>query len=303
MKLARLAYFVRRTAQSLRQSVMVQTVAISTIAIAMLVLGAFLLLLKNLDQMAERWAAEARLVAFLAEDAGPSQLALAAQEVARWPEVDSVATLTRAEALASFRQALGHDAALLDGVDPALVPASLTLRLHPEARGPAAMNALAARLGTLPGLGAVEKLDQGQDLVARFRDLQGFLELAGGILAALVAFAVIFIISNTVRLTLYARQEELAIMQLVGATDAFIRAPVYLEGAFQGGTGAVASLAGLRILYSFALKGEPVVRFGQIEFPLDFLSGWAIIGLIAGASAVGVLAGHLASGRFLRGRA
>ena len=68
MTLARLAYFVRRTAQSLRQSLMVQTVAISTIAIAMLVLGAFLLLLKNLDQMADRWAAEARLVAFLSED-------------------------------------------------------------------------------------------------------------------------------------------------------------------------------------------------------------------------------------------
>lgn len=303
MTTARLVYFLRRTAQSIRQSVVVQTVAISTIAIAAMVLGAFLLILQNLDGLAERWAAEARLVAFLADDAGPSQLALAAAQVETWPEVESVTTLTRADALSSFRRALGRDAALLDGIDPALVPASLTLRLRPEARDPALMEALAARLGTLPGLGAVEKLDQGQDLVERFRDLQGLLGLAGGVLATLVAFAVIFIISNTVRLTLYARKEELEIMQLVGATDGFIRAPVYLEGAFQGLVGASAAVVLLRILHRVVLGGDPVLRFGQLEIPVAFLSTLTAVALVVGAGLVGVAAAHVASGRFLKGSA
>jgi|JI10StandDraft_1071094.scaffolds.fasta_scaffold273625_2 cell division transport system permease protein len=301
MSFSKLAYFLRRTRQSIQQSPVVQTVAISTIAIAVTVLGAFLLLLRNLDHLADRWAAEARLVAFLAEDAGPSQLALAQSEVARWPEVEEVTSLTRPEALSSFRKALGRDAALLDGIDPALIPASLTLRLRPEARDPAVMEGLAARLSSLPGLGAVEKLDHGQDLVGRFRDFQGLLGLAGGVLATLVAFAVVFIISNTVRLTLYARQQELEIMQLVGATDAFIRAPVYLEGAFQGLLGAGLAVALLGLAHRLLLGGAPVLRFGQLEVPLSFLSWPTAVGLVLGAGLVGVLAAHLASGRFLKG--
>lgn len=296
-----ISYFTRKAAQSIRQSVLVQVVAISTIAISMVVFGAFLLLLGNLDSLTARWSAEARIVAFLAEDAGPSRLNLAERTVRAWPEVESVEVLSRAEALSRFRTALGRDAALLDGIDPALVPASITLRLKPFARTPEQMEALSIRLGQLTGLGAVEKLDQGQDLVRRLRDVQALLNALGGILAALVACAVIFIISNTVRLTLYARRDELEVMQLVGATDRFIRIPVYLEGVFQAVLGAALALIvlwlGLRLV-----AADGVLRFGQFETPVVFLSAGGCVGLLLLAGLVGLGASHLASSRFLRQR-
>ena len=294
-------YFLRKAGASIRQSALVQLVAVSTIAISMIVLGAFLLLLHNLDALTTRWSAEARIVAFLAEDAGPSQLELAEREVTRWPEVESVEVLSRAEALSRFRAALGRDAALLDGIDPGLVPASITLRLKPDARGPADMEALSIRLGRLPGLGAVEKLDQGQDLVRRLSDVQALLNALGGVLAALVACAVIFIISNTVRLTLFARRDELEVMQLVGATDRFIRAPVYLEGMFQAVLGAslalIALWGGVRLI-----AADGVIRFGQFETRVVFLGAGACVALVLLAAVVGFAASHLASSRFLRPR-
>ena len=294
-------YFLRKAGESIRQSMLVQLVAVSTIAISMLVLGAFLLLLHNLDALTTRWSAEARIVAFLAEDAGPSQLEFAERDVKRWPEVASVEVLSRAEALSRFRVALGQDAALLDGIDPGLVPASITLRLRADARGPDAMEALSIRLGRLPGLGAVEKLDQGQDLVRRLSDVQALLNALGGILAALVACAVIFIISNTVRLTLYARRDELEVMQLVGATDRFIRVPVYLEGMFQAVLGAALALlglwAGVRLI-----AADGVIRFGQFETAVVFLGTGDCVVLMLLSAVVGFGASHLASSRFLKPR-
>lgn len=294
-------YFARKAAESIRQSLLVQLVAVSTIAISMIVLGAFLLLLHNLDAMTTRWSAEARIVAFLAEDAGPSQLELAERSVLQWPEVKSVEVLSRAEALARFRKALGRDAALLDGIDPGLVPASITLRLKPEARTPEGMQALSIRLGRLPGLGAVEKLDQGQDLVRRLSDVQALLNALGGVLAALVACAVIFIISNTVRLTLYARRDELEVMQLVGATDRFIRIPVYLEGMFQAVVGATLALLGLWAGVSL-IAADGMIRFGQFETAVSFLGTGDCVALVLLAAVVGFGASHLASSRFLKPR-
>lgn len=297
-----IAYFLRTAWQSIRQSPLVQVVAISTIAISLVVLGAFLVLMHNLDALAERWSAEARIVAFLAEDAGPSQLEHARAQAQQWPEVESVEVLTRAQALARFRTALGQDAALLDGIDPALVPASITLRLTRDARTPAVMEALSIRLGRLAGLGAVEKLDQGQDLVRRLADVQALLNALGGVLAALVACAVIFIISNTVRLTLYARRDELEVMQLVGATERFIRIPVYLEGVFQAALGA--SLALLLLFFGVRfIADDGMLRFGQFETPVAFLGTWSSVGMVVLAGLVGLGASHLAATRFLRRRA
>ncbi|MGK0358318.1 MAG: cell division transport system permease protein [Bradymonadia bacterium] len=296
-----ITYFIRKAAESIRQSLLVQLVAVSTIAISMIVLGAFLLVLHNLDAMTARWSAEARIVAFLGEDAGPSQLKLAQRTVLMWPEVASVEVLSRAEALSRFRVALGRDAALLDGIDPGLVPASITLRLTPEARSPDGMEALSIRLGRLPGLGAVEKLDQGQDLVRRLSDVQALLNALGGILAALVACAVIFIISNTVRLTLYARRDELEVMQLVGATDRFIRVPVYLEGMFQAVLGATLAVLGLWVGLRL-VAADGVIRFGQFETAVVFLDTGYCVSLVLLAAIVGFGASHLASSRFLKPR-
>jgi cell division transport system permease protein len=295
-------YFAGKAAQSVRQSVVMQLVAVTTIAVAVLVLAGLLTVLRNVDHVAARWVHDARLIAFLADDVTPTQLAAAAEAARGWPGVVDVATRSRAEARAELAEALGPDGALLEAVDPAVVPASIELAVAPDHADAAGRRALADRLRALPGIGAVDEVTYGADLLERLRGLRDLLRVGGLVVGLLVALAVVFIVSNTIRLALFARREELEIMQLVGATDGFIRAPCYLEGAFQGVAGgllAVALLSGL--LSVLRDRGGAVLGVGVGGVPVEGLPPTVMVALVGGAGLVAVLASHLAATRFLRG--
>lgn len=296
----RLAWFGVQAARTVRASPVVQLVAVSTIAVALMVLGAVGLGLINLDRMVDRWRADADLVVFAAPRLPDAELPRLAATIAAVDGVAGTRALDRDAALADLRAAFPDDAPLLDGLDRALLPAVIEVRL--AERTPEARSAVAERLRALRGLDAVEAVDDGADLLARLERVRTAAGAAGAVMAALAVLSVVFIISNTIRLTLYARRDELEIMQLVGATDAFIRAPCYLEGAFQGAAGAVAAALGLWLLWR-AAPPDALMLGGLVEGPeagLVFLPAGLIAAGIAGAALVGALASHLATGRFLR---
>ena len=298
-----LRYFSGKASASVQATPVVQLISVTTIAVSLMVLGVVITVVLNVDRLAERWGQQVRVVAFLAGDAGPEALGRAHATVAAWEEVLAVTTRTREQAMAEFRASLGRDGALLDGVDASLVPASIEVALREAHRTPATMGAVATRLRQLREVGQVDHVDYGQDLVARLHGLRDLLRLSGLVVGALVALAVVFIISNTVRLGLYARREELEIMQLVGATDRFIRAPFYLEGAFQGTLGALVGILLLWAVYRLILPaGERVLQFDLLQVRIDFPPALILAALVVGAAGVGVLASHLSTTQFLRGR-
>ncbi len=285
---------LRTALRSITASPVVQLVAISTIAVALMVLGAVELTLYNLDRLVDRWAGGADLVAFAAGETPDDVLPTLADRIAGWPEVETATPRTRAEALVDLRRAFAAEPALLDGVDPAVVPAVIEITVAPAHRARRA--ALIARLTALPAFAAADAVDDGADLVARLERLRGLARAAGAVMAALALLAVVFIISNTIRLTLYARREELEILRLVGATDAFIRAPCAIEGAVQGAAGAAAATLALWAL----TRTLPLTELVGAAGPIEFLPPATIAIGVLGAAAVGVIASHLATGRFLR---
>ncbi len=298
-----LRYFLGKAAAQIKATPVVQLVSTTTIAVSLMVLGVVLTLVYNVEQLAERWSQEVRIIAFLTEDASTDALERAEATIATWPEVLAVSSRTRLAAMEELRASLASDAPLLDGIDPSLVPASLEVTLRTQHRGEATMAEVAQRVRALDGLGEVDHVDYGRDLVARLHALADLLRLGGLVVGALVALAVVFIISNTVRLGLYARREELEIMQLVGATDRFIRAPFYLEGAFQGMIGALTGLLLLWFVYRLILPaGDPVIHLDLLTVRLDFPPVIAQLSLVTGSTFVGVLASHLSTTRFLRDR-
>ncbi len=298
-----LRYFAGKATTSVRHTPVVQLVSVTTIAVSVMVLGVVLTLVLNVDALADRWASDVRIVAFLADDAEEETLEAAAEQIRSWPEVLEVQTRARERALSELRAELGDDAPLLDGLDPALVPASVEVALKADQRSLAVQGAVAARLRGQAALGEVESVDYGQDIVARLHALADLLRLGGLVVGLLVAFAVVFIISNTVRLGLYARREELEIMQLVGATDRFIRAPFYLEGAFQGLAGALAGVLLLWAVYRLGVPaGQQAIQLDLLQIPLAFPGPATLAGLVSASTGVGVLASHLSTSRFLRGR-
>lgn len=305
--LVRLRSFTRQAVGSMRQAPWVQLVAISTIGISLLVLAAFLMVLSNVDELSRAWGQSVRLVAFLKETATPTDRARLEALVSAWPEVAAVTVRSPEEALAEFKAELGGDGALVEGIGPELMPASLEIGLWPAHRDEATLAGLADRLRALPQMSAVDDIAYGQDILERLRRFRDLLGLAGVVVIGLVALAVIFIVSNTIRLALFARAEEIEIMHLVGATEAFIRAPFYIEGGLQGVLGAGVATGLLYALWRvFAPTavgtGGPTVELDLGNLPLSFLPAGTIAALILGAGLVGVLASHVAVGRVLRVR-
>lgn len=293
----RLIWFVVQAARSVRASPVVQLVAVSTIAVALLVPGAVGVLLVNLDHVVDRWRVDVDLVAFpdVPDDALPGLVA----RIEALPRVLSTRGLDRDAALADLRTAFPDDAPLLEGIDRSLLPAVIEVRLEPEDRTPEGRAAVAGLLSAMPGLSTVDAVDDGADLIARLEQVRTAARAGGLVMAILAVLSVIFVISNTIRLTLFARRDELEIMQLVGATDGFIRAPCYLEGAFQGVAGAALAIVGLLLLVE-AVPPEALSGLLDDTHELAFLPMGLLVTGVLGAALVGVLASHLATGRYLR---
>ena len=294
---------LRSAARTMLRGPAIQLVAISTVAVAVGVLFMLLTLIHTTDQMTERWAAHARIVAFFSPDTPANELEVARLTVATWDEVRAVRLIDQAAALAELRATISDGGETDDALlQVGLVPPSLELALHDTHQSVDAVQAIATRLRSLKA-GTVEAVDYGRDLIERIGAIAHALHVAGLLIGTVVAFAMIFIISNTVRMTLYARRDELEIMQLVGATPGFIRAPCYIEGGLQGLLGAGLAIGVLWSTHRWIFGGISEVRLGGLHLTLSHPPLPSVFIVIGCAGLVGVAASHLATTRYLRGRA
>ena len=293
-------YFLRQAVNSVVRSPIVQLVAISTTTVSLTVLCVALVLASNLDNLADRWSRGLGIICFIADDVPDERLSALADDIADWNEVENTTIYSKARAFEDLNRVLGDDRRLLAGLEKNILPASLEIVLDRQYRTPAHRETLALRLQKLPDVDIVEKVDFGSDMMSKMNRLREYLNLGGLAIALLVLSAVVFIITNTVRLTLYARKDEIEVMRLVGANGRFIRIPFYLEGAFQGALGASTAL----IITWLGLSALPMAEFVsdlQSTPPrLQFIESKSCILVIIGAAFIGMLASHLATSRFLR---
>ena len=124
----------------------------------------------------------------------------------------------------------------------------------------------------------------------------GFIRTVGFVLGSVLTVAAALTVANVVRLALYARRDEIEIMELVGAPQAYIRGPFVMEGVLQGGVGAVAALAVLAVGY-LVLKARYLVPLSaSISLSsITFLSPELSVGLVVGGMAVGCVGGLVAA--------
>ena len=153
-------------------------------------------------------------------------------------------------------------------------------------------------LGAVPGVDEV--MHPGGE-VERIEALLGLLEGAGIFLAVLIAMVTLVVVSNTVKLTLFARRDEIAIMKLVGATDAFVRVPFLFEGLVQGVVGAVLALSAVHLLHATLAGVLEIALSGALgAFVLAPLPPSAALWLLVGGAFLGVFGAAISVGRFLR---
>ncbi len=284
---------VRRAWTAMVRSPYVTVTGTGTIYVAVLSIGLVAAALGMAERLLGAWAGEVRISVYL--DRG-ADLAAAGAAVAALAPGRSVEVVPAAEGLRRLAQGLGDEARLLDGVGADAIPDCVEVAVPgitlDEAR------ALSLRLRAVPGAADV---DYGTAWLERLETFVRRARVAGLALLLLLGLATAVLVSNTLRLAVYARREEIEIMKLVGATDAFVGAPFLLEGVLQGalaGGLAAASLAGLQaaLLPRLAAALGPLAAVTPGAVP-----PWPLLlGVLGGGAAIGLLASGLAILRFLR---
>lgn len=287
-------YLARRVLRNIRQSPVLCSAAIGTVAVALTILTFFALIVLNVQTLAAHWSKEIQVVAYLDNEPQGNRLQTWRTLIEAMPEVSGVAYVDQQEAFRRFQARLEADSDLLEGFGAEILPASLEISLKQGHRHRQAAEAVVARLRQNPDF---SDFSYGQDWLERFESFLQMLRFGGGILGSFLLFAALFIVANTIKLTLYARRDELEIMALVGATPLFIKTPFLLEGALHGALGGVIALIGSFTLFQvFLQRGLASVLLISGGGQIHFLSWQQQILLIL----IGILLGGIGSVLSLR---
>ena len=268
--------------------------SMATIGVALFVLGAFLLAASNLERLGDEWGRSAEMSVYLHDDASPNDVKAVEGLLAPGATVASHEFISKAEALQRFKATFADLAGAVETVDGNPLPASFEVRLQ---AGPGAADSVAALAATLRQTPGVADVRYDRQWLDRLLAAVTLVRTVGFVLGALLTVAAALTVANVVRLALWARRDEIEIMQLVGAPQVFIRGPFVMEGVLQGGIGALAALAALAAAF-LAVRGAYLVPLADALnlSSIRFLGpGWSLL-LVAGGTLVGCLGGLLAAG-------
>lgn len=268
--------------------------SIGAITVAFLVTGIFLLLTLKLGTVVARWSEDFQVIVFLHDDVTPEQLTFLQKRLDGEMAVREVISVSKEKALADFRRQIRGQESLLEGLGTNPLPASFQLRIRKKYQTADALGQLAASLKQMEG---VEDVLYGQEWIERLTSAIHVMKVVGVVIGAVLGVAALFIVANTIRLAVDARAREIEIMRLVGATRAYVKIPLILEGTLQGGLGATLAMGLLYILYrvtlwqlgtsaSVILAGPEIGRFLETEYRVAMIGAGAILGGVGSLVAV-----------------
>ena len=281
----RARFFLARAITNIRQNVFVNVVTIGTITLALLIVSLFLLVFVNLESAAENWSERVQVTVYFDKELTGQEQSGFRGKISALTGVSRVSYVSRDEALKRFKSRLRGQETLLEGVRAEILPTSVEIALKRAYRETASVESFVTKLKQIPGITEVQ---YGEEWVRRFNSFLNFMRLVGALLGGFLVIAVVFIVSNTIKLTIYSRRDELEVMSLVGATRFFITAPFLLEGLIQGFVGSVLSLALLYGLYEgFLQNAGSYITFnpaasGLSFLPVEYLSGLVLAGALLG---------------------
>ena len=266
--------------------------AIGTIAIAIVLLGVFLFLRTSFNIVMQNFVGQVAVAVYLREDATGPQVSALMQQAKSDPRIDSVQFVTKKQAFERLRRTLRgqFNLNLLNRN-----PLPNTMVIHTVI--PSDVPIIASEMQRKPGVGVV---NYGSDVTERLLRAETLFSAIGAGIIALLLLSTSLIMYNTIRLTVFARQREIRIMQLVGATGWAVRWPFIFEGILSGLAGALLGLAALQTGYRvFAPKvilNLPFIPFNITQVPMHYL---ALELLLVGAL-VGMLSSLFSVSRYLQ---
>lgn len=294
MKVSTIGYFFKQAGKSLLRHGWMGAASVLTTAIALLLVGVFTLVMMNINVISGHVESTLEVVVWLKDDIDDETSKEVGKYLENLSQVTQVKHVSKEEGLEGLSKKLGGDYDLLwslGGENP--LPDLYVIKVMDSSQ----VKSVANRISNLP---PIEKVDYGQDYLDKVLSFLDWVRTVGIGLISLLGAAAVFLIGNTVRITVYARSDEITIMKYIGATNWFVRWPFLLEGMFLGAIGA--SIAAISVYFGYSMIVEkiiPAVSFIPIihdQILLLQISGL----LIVVGTLFGGLASYMSLGRYLR---
>lgn len=294
MKVRTIEYYIREVFISLRRNNWMSVASIGTVAVSLFIFGMFLMMVMNMNKLAENMESQVQINVYLLDKVDRDQARDIEKDLKEIEGVESVGFVTKDEAMERFKDRLGDQKTLLDALDETNpLPDSFEVTVT----NPDLVKTAAEKMEKIDG---VECAKYGQDVMEHLFEITRLLRIFGFTLMLVLAFATLFIISNTIRLTVFARRKEIAIMKYVGATDWFIRWPFVMEGMVLGLFGSIIAAMVLRTAYTaMAEKVYDTLAFFPLIPEQPFLTYITVVVVISGM-VVGAIGSAVSIKKFLK---
>jgi cell division transport system permease protein len=287
--MGKISFFFREAFGSLRRNYFMTIAALVTVLLSMAVLGVVLVFASTINSMLKDLNSKVEITVYLKDSASATAVDAMQAQIVGWTEVKTSNYVSKDAALARLREEFKDHPEILDTLQYNPLPASFEISL----KDPKKVDLVAARFS---GNAIVDEVSYGKELAQRIFRVTSTIRNVMLVFLVLLGLVSILLISNTIRLSIFARRREVEIMKLVGATNWFIRWPFMIEGVTVGLLGAGLALA-------VVLVGTTVVfdRIRQslvfMSVPFNLISPWQLAGLLL---LTGVVIGALGSGLGLR---
>jgi cell division transport system permease protein len=268
--------------------------SIGTVTVALLILGFFLLFAANVEYLVEDLESQVEITAYFAEDASNQEITEGTSAVASLANVEGVIFVSKEEALNLLKEQFGEDSELLEAVE-GLNPLrhSLQIKLLNQEE-------IMTTAQEIENIAGISEVRYRSDVVERLLNLTKMIRTFGLAVAGLLVLMTAFMISNTIKLTVYARRREIGIMKLVGATDWFIRWPFVLEGMILGLGGALVTVGLIYFGYPALVRNlSATLPFVPLLSSTEFIQSICQI-IIGSGTLIGALGSMISIRRYLQ---
>lgn len=284
VKIRTAKFFVKEGFSSLRKNKTMSAASISSVIAALLVIAIFFIIVMNVDYAASKLESQIEMMVYLQDNLSETIVSSMSKELKSISGVKDVQYIPKAQALKDLNEKWGDNAYLLEGLEGENpLPDSFKITLT----DPAKADAVSLSISSLSN---IERVVYGKEELDKLLKATYILRISSLVIITILVFISVFIISNTIKLTVYARRKEISIMKYVGATDWFVRGPFIVEGMLLGllGSAITSAVVGIGYYYSsnliknqmIGLLSVTLMPFGALFSNLVLLLG--TVGLLIG---------------------
>ena len=286
------------TVANVRSNIQTFMISVITIAISICILGFFLIIFFNLNVFFSSWNQQVQLIVYLKDDITQSNKKDLENLFKQNSRVQSIEEVTKDRAWKEFRKSQEKKLGLELDFDFNPLPSSYRISFKLSDNRLFHISEFANIIQNELG---VESIEYGENWISRFEKFMVFCRVFLMASGALLSFGLILIVSNTIRLSIYSRQDEIELMLLIGATPRFVKIPFLLEGILQGLSGSLLSLGLMLVVYCY-LKSEFQASMDYIASGIEFhfIPQPFLLSLVVLSMMIGFVASYVSTCQYMQ---